>query len=239
PTSTKHPLWKAHPNLSAPSETVIPIRDSSGSWARSDKDRACTFALHLRNVFQPNPATNSFALPSPPLRIETETDPIQFQPNEVAKVISEQLKPKKAPGGDLITAKMLIELPNCAVEVICKLFNGITRLGYFPKKWKKSVIIMIPKPGKDHTIPASYRPISLLSGSVLGPVLYTIFTSDLPRGRNVLTATYADDTAFLATSALRREATDMVQDMLNEFEAWASRWNIAVNSAKSQHATFS
>ncbi|KAH8342543.1 hypothetical protein KR084_004423, partial [Drosophila pseudotakahashii] len=134
PTSTKHPLWKAHPNLSAPSETVIPIRDSSGSWARSDKDRACTFALHLRNVFQPNPATNSFALPSPPLRIETETDPIQFQTNEVAKVISEQLKPKKAPGGDLITAKMLIELPNCAVEVICKLFNGITRLGYFPKK---------------------------------------------------------------------------------------------------------
>jgi len=50
--------------------------------------------------------------------------------------------------------------------------------------------------------------------------------------RHVLTATYADDTAFLATSALRREASDMAQDMFNEFEAWASRWNIDVYSAK-------
>jgi len=58
---------------------------------------------------------------------------------------------------------MLIELPNSAIEVICKLFNGIITLGYYPKKWKKSIIIMIPKPGKDHTIPSSYRPISLLS----------------------------------------------------------------------------
>jgi len=75
---------------------------------------------------------------------------------------------------------------------------------------------------------------------MLGLVLYTIFTSELPspRSRNVVTATYEDDTTFLATSALRREAIDR-HDMLNEFEAWASRWNIAVNTEKSQHATFS
>jgi len=68
--------------------------------------------------------------------------------------IFKYLKPKKAPGGDQITPKMLIELPNSAIEVICKLFNGIITLGYYPKKWKKSIIIMIPKP---------YRQISLLS----------------------------------------------------------------------------
>jgi len=72
------------------------------------------------------------------------------------------MKPKKAPRCDLITQEMIIELPNCAISLICKLFNAITTIGYFPKKWKKSVIIMIPKPGKDHTIPSSYRPISLL-----------------------------------------------------------------------------
>jgi len=43
------------------------------------------------------------------------------------KVIGE-LKPKKAPSGDL----MLIELPNSAIEVICKLFNWIISLGYYP-----------------------------------------------------------------------------------------------------------
>jgi len=37
------------------------------------------------------------------------------------------------------------------------------RLGCFPRRWKKSIIIMIPKPGKDHTLTSSYSPISLLS----------------------------------------------------------------------------
>jgi len=53
-TSTKHPLWRADPNLSSPIETVTPIRNSSGSCVRSDDDRAEVFALHRRNVFQPN-----------------------------------------------------------------------------------------------------------------------------------------------------------------------------------------
>jgi len=39
----------------------------------------------------------------------------------------------------------------------------MTSLGFFPKRWKKSIITMIPKPGKDHTLTSSYRPISFLS----------------------------------------------------------------------------
>jgi len=58
---------------------------------------------------------------------------------------------------------MIIELPYCAVCTVALLFNAITKLGHFPQRWKKSIIIMIPKPGKDHTVPSSYRPISLLS----------------------------------------------------------------------------
>ncbi|CAF4894521.1 unnamed protein product [Pieris macdunnoughi] len=40
-------------------------------------------------------------------------------------------------------------------------------------------------------------------GSVLGPVLYTIFTSDLPRTSEVNIATYADDTAILRVTTRR------------------------------------
>jgi len=58
-----------------------------------------------------------------------------FQPKEIAKVIGE-LKPKKAPGVDQITPKMLIELRNSAIEVICKLFNKIITLDYYPKNGK-------------------------------------------------------------------------------------------------------
>jgi len=59
--------------------------------------------------------------------------PPLFQPKEIGKVIGE-LKPKKAPCGDKITPKIFIELPNSAIEVICKLFNGTKTLGYYPKK---------------------------------------------------------------------------------------------------------
>jgi len=132
--SSKQRLKEAtNPNLSSPIETVTPIRNSSGSWVHSDEDRAETFALHLRNVFQPNRATGSFVLPQ--IVSESISPPPLFQPKQNAKVIGE-LKPKKAPGGDQITPKMLIELSNSAIEVICKLFNGIITLGYYPKKWK-------------------------------------------------------------------------------------------------------
>ncbi|KAH8360927.1 hypothetical protein KR084_008897, partial [Drosophila pseudotakahashii] len=120
---------------------------------------------------------------------EIAISPILFQVPEISNVIRKQLKPKKAPGGDLITPKMIIELPNCAVDAICTLFNGITRLGYYPKKWKKSVVIMIPKPGKDHTIPSSYRPISLLSclSKLLEKCLLTRMTPYL-REQNLIPA---------------------------------------------------
>ena len=36
-------------------------------------------------------------------------------------------------------------------------------LSYFPKSWKIGKIVAIPKPGKDHSVPSNYRPISLLS----------------------------------------------------------------------------
>jgi len=44
--------------------------------------------------------------------------------------IKKQLKPKKAAERDLITPKIISEL-------ICKLFTGITKLGYLKKKMEK------------------------------------------------------------------------------------------------------
>lgn len=43
------------------------------------------------------------------------------------------------------------------------LFNALLCLGCFPENWKKAIVILIKKPGKDNSNPDSYRPISLLT----------------------------------------------------------------------------
>lgn len=75
-------------------------------------------------------------------------------------------------------------------------------------------------------------------GSVLGPVLYTIYTSDFPTIDEVTIATYADDTALLATSQSPAEASNFIQKQLDLTQLWLKKWNIQVNAEKSTHVTF-
>jgi hypothetical protein len=63
---------------------------------------------------------------------------------------------------DLITPKMLKELPQKGFILLAHLFNAILRHQYWPHKLKLAEIILIPKPGKDSKEVKFYRPISLL-----------------------------------------------------------------------------
>jgi hypothetical protein len=72
------------------------------------------------------------------------------------------LNPRKAPGADLITAKMLEELPRKDLVLLPYIYNAILCIGYWPKPFKIANIIMIGKPGKDLTDVQNYFPISLL-----------------------------------------------------------------------------
>jgi exonuclease III len=365
-TATDYSLWKATKKLKQPQKSNPPIRTLQGGWARNNKEKAKTFAEHLVQVFQPHPSNSKSDIEEKkiqqflesPYQLEYPITP--FKHNEIQTTIRCNLNPKKAPGYDLITGKILKELPEMGTRYITQIFNAILRTGYFPDQWKVAQVILILKPGKPPEDPKSYRPISLLpvlskvfeklllarlrphldenklipdhqfgfrqhhatiqqihrvskkirqdledykycsaaflditqafdkvwhtgllyklrkllplnyflilqsylknrhflvkqqeeqtnlypilsgvpQGSVLGPILYLLYTADLPTEQNVITATFADDTAILASHENPQVASQILQTNLYKIQQWLTKWRIKPNEAKSVHVTF-
>lgn len=75
-------------------------------------------------------------------------------------------------------------------------------------------------------------------GSVLSPILYTLYTADIPTHPEVLMATFADDTALLASHEDPVRASEILQENLNNLANWFSDWKIKINETKSAHITF-
>ena len=55
-------------------------------------------------------------------------------------------------------------------------------------------------------------------GSVFGPVLYLLYTSDLSELENSIVATFADDTATLAVGSSNEESTGKLQTAINQIQ---------------------
>lgn len=75
-------------------------------------------------------------------------------------------------------------------------------------------------------------------GSVLGPILYLIYTSDIPQLEQDTIATFADDTAVLAVGKTHEEAANKLQISVNQIHNWTKRWRIKLNETKSVHINF-
>jgi len=89
----------------------------------------------------------------------------------------------------------------------------------------------------------SYSPYYKLNagvpqGSDLSPILYNIYTYDLPRTNHTTLATYADDTAILASNKDPNIASHNIQYHLNLISNWANKWKIKINENKSVQVNF-
>ena len=75
-------------------------------------------------------------------------------------------------------------------------------------------------------------------GSVLGPVLYLLYTCDIPTIEIGTIATFADDTAILAVGETIEDATEKLQTSVNKIHEWTRKWRIKLNEIKSAHVDF-
>lgn len=75
-------------------------------------------------------------------------------------------------------------------------------------------------------------------GGVLGPILYLLYTANIPTNKHTTIATYADDTAIMAVGDTQTIATTKLQKALNKVLAWMNKWKIKLNQQKSTHIIY-
>lgn len=361
--TAEYSLWKATSRGKRSHQPIPAFRKFDGGWARSDKEKAEVIAAHLLQVFKPFPSTDPIheekvmEFLESPYQMALPINTVRRQ--EISSLIK-GLHENKSPGYDLITGKILKELPDKAVRLLTIIFNAILRVGYFPDQWKVAQVITVQKPGKPPNDVTSYRPISLLpilskllekvilkrlrpfiegnnvipdfqfgfrtghstieqvhrivskinsafeekkycsvafldisqafdkvwhpgllfkikkifphplfvivksflenryfmvkfqteqtlmfpikagvpQGSVLAPILYTLYTSDLPVTDKTTLATFADDTAIHASHENPAVASQLLQEHLDKLQEWQNKWRMKTNETKSSHVTF-
>ena len=94
-----------------------------------------------------------------------------FHPREVFNIF--RTFKHKAPGEDSIRRIHIDHFPKSLIVTITKIFNYCLSTGYYPKQWKKGIMVVIPKPGKDPSNTKNYRPITLLDiiGKAFGKLI--------------------------------------------------------------------
>jgi hypothetical protein len=81
----------------------------------------------------------------------------------------------------------------------------------------------------------SFRiPYGLPQGAVLSPSLYNLYTSDIPMGRDHLTALFADDMAMLKSSKIASAIDNGLKKAARVTNRYMDRWKIKINGGKTQ-----
>ncbi|GFX36712.1 RNA-directed DNA polymerase from mobile element jockey [Trichonephila clavipes] len=144
-------------------------RGALGSIAVVPIEKAEVIADSLQKQFEPNtdvenPRFSAHIQRKVQRFLDSPTcmDLEKTSPSEIQGFIK-NLKPNKSPGIDLITNRILKNLPTKFIIFIALLFNMLLENCYFPKSCRMAVVIPILKPNSDDSNPQNYHPISLLS----------------------------------------------------------------------------
>ncbi|GBP84508.1 Probable RNA-directed DNA polymerase from transposon BS [Eumeta japonica] len=95
--------------------------------------------------------------------LEPKDDLTPVSLSEVQTLVK-SLKTRKASGLDGISNKAIKCFSVPLLSLLVAIFNACLKNCNFLPAWKEAEVIDIHKPGKPRDLPASYRPISLLSG---------------------------------------------------------------------------
>jgi len=173
--------------------SIIPLRDNTGEPLKTEQEKSDKFRDFFEGIHSTPPGDPKYNNESTEAatcadRIRRTHSTVQMYPEAPEFANQQTVTPERilklishvkntAPGEDGIYYKHVQHLPLGALTYIAQVYTIAWRCCYFPDSWKIGISTMIPKPHKDHTNPASYRPITLLP--VLGKIFERIITKSL------------------------------------------------------------
>ena len=150
-------------------------------FKRPPVDKIDPISLQQTITFHQNHPDLANPLPLIDISRLTPGDPLlkPFRPIEIVNIF--QTFKNKAPGPDNIKKIHIEHFPKILFVIITQLFNYCLSTGHYPPKFKTGIMIFIPKPGKDHSNPANYRPITLLNliGKAFGKLVNQRFVNHM------------------------------------------------------------
>lgn len=135
---------------------IYKISDEEQRQYCQETDRTVTEYLHAhQDLITPYPDIDTSRLnPTNPI-----IAPITY--NELLTTMK-TFKNNKAPGISKINKTIISKLPDIMIKNLQHIYNASLSCGIFPRKFKKAILKLINKAGKNVKHPENYRPISLL-----------------------------------------------------------------------------
>lgn len=160
-------LFKFAKIIKKKAKPIPPLASANGELLFASKEKADLIASNFLKSHQISPVDTvhtrdvgeSISLLS---RTPTDLTTISKIRQNETKDLIERMKLNKAPGFDNVSNRLIKSIPDIAISTLNNIFNSCLRQEYFPPYWKQAKVIAIPKPEKNLSLPASYRPISLL-----------------------------------------------------------------------------
>lgn len=162
-------FWKMTRKIRNKKITYPPMQTEAG-MCYTDKEKAQAFARQMeRQCLLNNDPNDDINWET---RVDNTAKQLQNQPKDNNSIkpasdtelndIINKLPENKAPGIDGISNKAIKKAPKKTRMALLNIINASVRLVYYPRRWKTTNIIEIPKTEQRSHFPQDYRPISLL-----------------------------------------------------------------------------